>query len=264
MHSEQIIFTVGKRSIDDDCKDYIQGKLYHPTNPKDILLIFFCGVTGDHKDYLKHFIEPLAEQYPIGIAELRKRGLCDAKQSPDDMHFIHSELVSRVQAKTVMYLGHSMGANLAVASQNKYSANIAGFYAIAPYPSIGDIFTKSVDPNKKSPLQKTVEWIYDYHLIPQKYKGVFAYPLRKSSLTVPIRFAIAEQDEVVRTEHPAVRDRFIHYFKHNPCYPNGKPLIFEGKNHCFNGTRKKFKPFNEDSPHNLLDNIIDFIEQLSG
>lgn len=258
MATEVLGLPVGKRGLEDRIKINLPGTLVKPFNRSDTLFLFVTGVTGHHQDYVVHFAEPLGQFVNVYVAEIRKRGLCRASVTLDDIFQIDRQVRDRAEVSTVIYAGHSMGVNLVVASHEKYHSIVQGFYDICPYPSYGDAFTRNPDFRKRSFQQRCLELVGKTTQF-----GPLAYPLRNATVSLPMRFAIAGNDEVVHTEHPDVLERFTMYFNDRSRFPQGSLQVFYGRGHCFNFQRGDYKPFNKDQPQELINDVVAFISSLS-
>lgn len=247
--SEPVLY-VGRRGIEDKKKVGIPGKLIKPGSRSDTLILFACGIQGKHHDYYEHFGKLLGNEFNVYITELRSRGLEFGDTLKADHYQIDNQLRDIVEAEKVIYIGHSMGMSVSVASKNEYGLKVDGFYGICAYPSFGDSRTSDEDINSESIQQRAVNIaeVFDF--------GPLAARLKDQKILEPSRFAIGGIDEVLNTKDRKVAKRFQNYFKR---YQNSSSQIFEGKNHCFNQTLYDFAPFNKNDPNILINDILNFV-----
>jgi len=240
---------VGKRAYDDNRKIGLPGTLIMPESKSDISLIFETGLNGHHQDYIDYFGKLLGNDFNVYINEMRNRGLWMVDQSPDDLAQVDEIIRDITETDKVFYVGHSMGMDIAVETRIRHKNEIKGLYGICAYPSIG--FTRSrTSENRKGSWEEKI--IDSLPLI-----SFLSYPLKNSMINDPVRFAIAENDEVLNIH--GMRNnarRFVEFYSQ---YPKSTSKIFKGKNHCFNNTKYMFSPFNRDEPEKLVDDIIKFV-----
>ncbi len=286
MAQQELLLEVGKRAIDDTKKQLIPGTLVTPATRSDITILFTAGFGASHDDYVEHFAALIGKKVNIYVSEIRLPSFgpfissfskfskqpiktqgntffSATERTLDDILQIDQQIRERTEATTVIYAGHSMGVNLAVAAYNKQkkcdiqpAVAVKAFYGISPYPSFGDAMTRNTNLQKYSALQRFID-------IAAKTKyGPLAYPLKDTIITEPIRFAIAGNDEVTQTQHTAVLERFVGYFLDKEHFQQASHKVFYGRNHCFNYTQQDYAPFNKNGPKELIHDLLNFVRSL--
>ena len=240
---------VGKRTYDDNIKIELPGTLIKPESRSDITLILEAGLNCHHQNYISHFGRLLANDFNVYISEIRNKGFWKVNQSPDDFSQVDEKIRDITETDKIFYLGHCMGMNIAVEAKNKHNKDIMGMYGICTYPSIGFTRTKSEDLNNKSLQERLIDYIPRISFL--------GYPLKESQIEEPVRFAIAEKDELLNINGSKdMIQRFKTFFYQ---YPKATCKVFDGRYHCFNNKRGERIPFNVLKPDMLVDDITRFV-----
>lgn len=250
MKSLEMTVEVGHADVYDDNRVDIKGTLIRPENKSRVLVLFACGVIGHRLDYEVYFGKMLGNEFNVYITQLRDGGWTSGENLMRDHFQIDTSIREIVEPEKVVYVGHSMGMNVSVASKNKYGTEVNCFYGICAYPSFGDSRTDDDDLSKISLQQKFVSFAEKLDI------GPLGLALKDQTIHEPVRFAIGGIDEVVNTRRPNVCKRFKQYFER---FENSSVEVFQGRNHCFNYKPKDFAPFNKDDPKVLVDDVTRFI-----
>ncbi len=250
MKIKETTIAVGKRAADDKRKLDLPGTLITPDTQSDTLLLVLCGFSGHQEHYVEFFGKQMGAEFSVYISEMRGRGLCNTDRCIDDFAQIDSTMRDEIETDRVFYIAHSMGMPISVAAKNRHGLNVAGLYGISTFPSIGDTRTKDPDIQIKSLQHRLLDSLAGINY------GPLGVQLDDEEISEPVRFAIAGQDEVTGTTHPATAERFVSSFNR---YPDSSSKIFAGKNHCFNKRRRDYKPFNKDDPEILVSDVKEFV-----
>ena len=274
---------VGKRGLEDKVQIELPGTLIKPDSRSDILLLVEAGFFGHHEAYIDFFGKKLGNEFNIYLSQIRDRGVRSVKHSLDDLFQIDLQLRDLVETDRVVYIGHSMGANIVMASIEKHNTQVKGIYAICAYPSYGDTRTRNENPDKKSLQQRGLDMLSVLaidHLtkIPTKKLPVglinkiyrleideFAaipvaplkYQIKKANIDEVVRFAICGNDELVNTRYPEIAERFKTMFTGR--FKNSTVEVFPDRNHCFNFAYKDMAQFNKDDPEPLVYDVTKFV-----
>ena len=252
MEKYKLRIQCGRSSPEDPKKVSIPGELIvYPGSKK--LLLCVTGFIGDFRDYLPYFAEKLGEDFNIYLTELRRKGWANIDNCSRDLTEIDKRIRELLGIDEVTYIGHSAGMN-AIAQSRKFNfLKIKGFYGICAYPSLGDTRTRNIDLEKRGLKQRTVD------LLGKLNFGPFGSELKECQFEEPVRFAIAGNDELLRTYDPKILERFRKYFRRNP---KESEIVFDEMNHCFNYTPWNLKPFNRDKPVLLIEDIKNFVDSI--
>lgn len=244
---------LGKRGLDDKVKIESTGYLVEPDTRSNILILLQAGFLGKPEDYIPHFAEQIGKEVNVYVSPLRNRGLF-VKNALDDHLQTYEQVRNRTEADIVIPAGHSMGMNVSVASVEKNDLQVAGIYGLAAYPSLGDTRTRDGDPDKKSLQHKLVDLFGS--IVPL---SPLQYPLREANIDETVRFAIAENDEVLGIRNrPEVAERNKRILNEQF---DSTSRTFGKKNHCFNYGYLDLAPFNKDDSQPLIDDVLDFADK---
>ncbi len=170
------------------------------------------------------------------IAELRNRGNAKQEAMQRDIFQIDTWLRQRISDR-IMYVGHSLGALMQAQSASQYNTDVMGLYGICTYPAFSAIYSDTLLEDLSSLAVKT-------------RIGPFA---EMDRLVLPARFAIGDNDQILRTYRKDIMQKFIQEFEKM----GAQVRVFNGRNHSFNRD-ETIAPFNKDEPSILVNNVIEF------
>ncbi len=239
----------GREALEDTRKIPIPGQLILCPDSKK-LLICSAGFTGDYKSYLEYFAEKLGTDYNVYMTQLRNKGFANVDNCARDLIQIEQHLRKTLGLEDIVHVGHSMAMNVIARSQ-ELGSRAKAYYAVCAYPSAGDITAKNTRLNKKGFKQIMLDVASRLNF------GPLGSPLKEHVFEEPIRFVIAEKDELLKTGNPETLQRFKEYFARNP---KSSSVVFNNKNHCLNYTPWDLTPFNRDDPDQLVNDLKNFAD----
>lgn len=201
--------------------------IYLPKKKSKELVVFIPGWSGKVKDYTKFLLKPISTEYNVLGLNLPKLGNTSLERCILEI----SEKLNDNFDK-VFYLTHSMGTQVAVAMENKMKNKMDALYAINGFPGFLGCYGLDIEL-PLAPFKK----------------------LKKYNINCPARFAIAEDDEVIRTKNNKLK--LIDFFSNN-----GELKFFENKYHCFNDAKYDYEPFNKDRSDILIKDILEFYKRI--
>jgi len=226
----------------------VKCAVVEPKQPKDLAIIYITGFLGRHTQHLPYFSQVIGEKYPICTVETRHRGLARGKSMVNDICHLDQIMRDRFETDNIVYFGHSMGLPLALEAAHEHERNIKGYFGMSVYPNygqcLGSFFHSQI-------IENVIDWIGKSNF------GPFAYPLKDTYTSRPMRIVLGKEDEVVWTRYRVVRDRFKIEFK--KLFPNVQVKIIPG-NHCFNNKPFDHTYFNKDHPKALINEAMNFLE----
>jgi len=229
-------------------------ELYFKAEKKsDVLIILAPGLNGNIEDYVPHILKPLSQHYNVYMSEYVKRGYTTSGKCME--HFIsrYKKALKKYPAKRIIVVAHSMGNAMIATGITQHGLLCDAIYALTPLPRPGDSFCNNPDYKKKGFSFYFGPWLKIFRFASACFS--FLQPLK-----IPIRIAIAGNDEVLNMHNDKRLERFIDAFN---SFENVDIKVFDKRNHAFNFKSWSFRPGNRDKSEELIDDIVKFVKKIN-